>query len=462
MNIFKNNWVITLILFCGIAGSLVTSSAYPFILVCVFAIILNNASCIPIILTTPVIDGFLNLNLETPIPVETFVMILLTPIIIWICLIKHPVLYRKALKIYIAFCLLIVLGTVVAIIQRFYSINLDDVLQRNLINFFRILFCIALTYFFITLKIKGFLQGLKIVLLLAPWLLIVTVVYYLKTGTQIGINAAYLGVEDIKHGEFSAIIVAFSVFVFYNIYNDKSWIKKALNIIAAILTGYFIFQTGSKNGLLGLAFVIVFASYYFFIKGKPLRFAGIVILLVIIVSVVISKAINTPTIERLLLAEKGSGIDINQLTTGRAKFWTAGINAFLSPQGLLGYGSTPLASRWVTGTSAGTSEENVLHNTPLEFALQLGIFGLILYCILVFTISKYFLLFWNAIKKYRLQTVVLIPFLCFFSITISGLFLSWQWQSYWWYQTALIFAIVKLFAVHNKNIFDNSNLSALR
>jgi O-antigen ligase len=396
-------------------------------------------------MSTPIIEGFLNLNLETPIPVETLVMILLTPIIIWRCILKGPVLYGKALKIYLAFCLLIIIGTYVALAQRFYTINADTVLANNFINFFRILFCIGLTYFFVSLKRKGLLQAFKIVLQLAPWLLIITTLYYLRTSTKIGANAGYLAIGDIKHGEFSAIIVAFSVFGFYNIYTEKNWLKKSLNIVAIILMGYLIFQLGSKNGLLGLALVIIFTSYYFFIKGKPFRFAAIVLLMIAVVSIVIANAIDTPTIQRLLLAQTSQGIDVNKLTTGRAEYWSAGVSTFFSPQGFLGYGSSSLASRWVTGSSAGAVEENVLHNTPLEFAIQLGIFGLVVYIIVVSTMMKNFLILWRVVKTYNLSTILLIPFLCFFSVTISGLFLSWQWQSYWWYQIALIFAIIKLF-----------------
>jgi hypothetical protein len=450
MNTFKNGWFIGLILFLGGFISLVISSAYPFVIASLFAMVLNNVSCIAIILITPIVEGFLNLNLETPIPVETLIMSLLSPIILWNCILKAPVLYKRVVRIYTAFCVIIILGTYVVLVQRFYLIKSDEILQDNLIILCRILFCILLSYFFVSLKSKGVLEGFKIVQQLAPWLILLTTVYYLANGTQKGQNTIYLVIGNIKHGEFSAVMVAFSLYVFYNIYTEKSWVKKLLNIISVISMGYLIFQLGSKNGLLSLMLVIIFSSYYFFIKGKPLRFLVISALLFGTVYFVLNSAANTPTMQRLLAAETSQGINVNTLTTNRYGLWVAGVHAFFSLQGIIGYGSSPLASRWITGTSPDANKENVLHNTPLEFAIQFGILGLALYGYLVFTITKYFLLFWKTVKKQRIITPLLIPFLCFFSVAISGMFLSWQWQSYWWYQIALIFAIVKLFFVQNK------------
>ncbi|HEX5150803.1 MAG TPA: O-antigen ligase family protein [Parafilimonas sp.] len=389
-------------------------------------------------------------------------MILLTPVIIWNCIIKAPVLYGQALKIYFAFCLIILLGTYVALVQRFYSINPGTILQNNLINLARISFCISLSYFFAGLNKKGLLQGFKILLQLAPWLLLMVIIYYLRNSHVSGRHSNYLVVGDIKHGEFSAVMVAFSLFAFYNVYNEKNWVKKLPNIISILLMGYLIFQMGSKNGLLGLALVVIFSSYYFFIKGRPLRFAAIVILLTGIFYFIINKAVNTPTMQRLLAAETTQGININTLTTKRYGLWVAGVKAFFSPQSVIGYGSSSLASRWITGISPDAPEDNVLHNTPLEFAIQFGIPGLLLYSFLVFTVVKYFLFFWRLVKKNQLSPILLLPFLCFFSIAVSGMFLSWQWESYWWYQTALIFAIIKLFIAPEKAHKQRLNITNAR
>jgi hypothetical protein len=445
MNIFKQIWFIDFVLFCGVLASFVTSSAYPFVLASLLAIVLNNTSCIAIVLITPVLEGFLNLDLEVPVPVETLIMALLAPIIIWNCILKAPVLYNKALKTYVGVCLIIILGTFVALEQRYYAVNPDTILLNNLINLLRILFCVALSYFLVTLNKKGLMQGFKILQQLAPWLIILITGYYLINGEQKGPNTTYLIVGNVKHGEFSGAIVAFSVFAFFNIYNEKTWLKKLLNIISIVFLGYLIFQLGSKNGLISLVFVIVLSSYYFFIKGKPLRFVAIIIFLSAIFYFVYKQAIDTPTMQRLTAAQTSEGIDVNTLTTQRYGYWIAGINAFLSPQCVIGYGSTPLASRWITGSSADVAEENVFHNTPLEFAIQFGIFGLALYCIIVYSVLKFFILFWKMVRRNKISTVVIVPFLCFFSLTMSGMFLSWQWESYWWYQTAIIFAIAKLF-----------------
>lgn len=457
----KKPLLIATLLFVAVMVSFVISSPYPFILVSAMLAFAFPISCLPIVLITPVVEGYLNLNSTSEFPVEIFIVILLFPVILWNSILKRPVLPRKGLLFFIGFCLIIILGSYVASVQTYYHISSDDIILNNLILFSRIVFCLCLSYFLVSLKQKGLSDGLQIVAKLSPWLMAALVIYFIAKGQQKGNVYGYINVENIKHGSFSATVVAFSVFIFYNIFKGKKWWVKILNVGVLFLMGYMIFQMGSKNGLVTLIFMIGLCVIYFFVRGNSIRFFAISFVIIIGSSFVLANVMDTPVIQRILKANTSSGVDLNTLSTGRTGLWASGIRAFFSEGGIMGYGSSSLASKWVSGASSSNGESNVFHNTPLEFAVQYGILGLLLYIGLVYTLIRYFLMAYRYTKVNAMPVLFLIPFLCCFSLLFSGQFLSWQWDSYWWYQISAIFAIVKLFGLKNirTKVFEKINYS---
>lgn len=449
MNFLRKPKVIAAILFLGVMLSLVISSPYPFILTSGLLAVAYPVSCFPIVLITPVVEGYLNLDALTPIPVEIFVVFLLFPVLLWNSIVKRPVLPNKGLLFFIGFCLLIVIGTYVAVVQTYYRVTFGDIIFSNIILLLRIIFCLTLSYFFVSLKREGLAKGLEIITMLAPWLMAAIVFYFVIKGQKKGNLYGYINVQNIKHGSFSATIVAFSVFIFYNVFKRKKWWTKALNIGVLLLMSYMIFQMGSKNGLVTLIFMTGLCVIYFFVKGNAVRFFTITFVVVASALLMVANLMDTPVVQRILKADTSNGVDLNTLTTGRTGLWIAGINAFFSEGGIMGYGSTNLASRWISGSSSSASEANVFHNTPLEFAIQYGVFGLLLYIGLVYTLIRYFLRAYKYTKLQQIPVVYLTPFICCFSLLFSGQFLSWQWYSYWWYQVAIIFAIVKFFGLQS-------------
>ncbi len=455
MDLFKKPLLISVLLFAGVASSLLLSSPLPFILSCLITILINPISCLPIVFLIPVIDSILNLNAVIEFPIESIIIGLLLPIILWNILLTSPKLIPSAKKFFRLFLLLIVFGTVMALIQTYYRIDVAKIIQSNAVNFLRIVFCLSLSYFLVGMKIERLLNGFKICAQMAPWIMIVVVYYYITHGEVKGFKYSYINLGEIRHGSFSGALVAYSSLLFYNIYESSKKYFKLLNAIALAFLGYLIFIMGSKNGLGTLIFMIGMTSIFFFIKGKTNRFIGLFGSAIVVLSLTISSLADLPTISRLLRANTSSGIDLNTLTTGRLGLWAAGIDGIFSWQGFLGYGGTPLASRYVTGISQFVKEDNVLHNTPMEFVLHYGIFGFILYFSLIFAIYKCFKYFYRKSKNEELPAILLVPFLCFFSLTLSSMALSWQWYSYWWYQVAIIFAMATLFGYSNqkKTIF---------
>lgn len=446
MDLSRKPLLTATLLFFGVGVSFYVLSPYPFAAICLILLILNPISCLPIIIIVPVIESILNLNEKNAIPVGTLMAGLLIPIMVWNILLTSPKLFSKAKKIFYLFLFLIVYGTAIALLQDYYKIDSNAIIQRNLINLLRLAFCFTIAYFLSGMTREKLLNGFKICVQMAPFIMILVVYYYIANGHQKGFKYAYLNLGTIGHGSFSGTLVAYSTLLFYNVYYTKKKYFKLLNLIALAYFAYLIFLMGSKNGLLSFVFMLAVTTVFFFIKGKSRRFMGMLALVVIAVSLSFSTISELPTSRRLMRAKTSTGVDVNTLTTGRADLWKGGIKGILSYQGLVGYGSTPLASLYITRISL-KDKNNVLHNTPMEFTLQYGVFGLMAYIVLLYTIFRYFKYIYRKTKLRRLPPILLVPFLSFFSLTLSSMFLSWEWNPYWWYQIAIIFAIVQVFAL---------------
>ena len=141
---------------------------------------------------------------------------------------------------------------------------------------------------------------------------------------------------------------------------------------------------------------------------------------------------------------------LDDYSTGRTSLWKAGLQGFLE-RPLTGHGGHFIISRQYAERTVGI--DNVIHNSFLETIFQYGIVGLFLYVYVHLTILFGFFKIKKRIntRPMELDGVFLVPFLTYFTLLFSTLFVSWMWRTVLWYHTSLILAILTLNDIWLKN-----------
>ena len=168
-------------------------------------------------------------------------------------------------------------------------------------------------------------------------------------------------------------------------YIDKknSLIIKGLLIIEIALSFYFVAQSGSRSGLLCIAFVVLGYTVWMLrleIKKKPLYAVMGIVLFILLVSFAI-KMIPANTFYRFT-----NGSDVESLG-GRTRIWENLMSVLFShPLGMIfgmGQGSAPFYSGF----------DRVAHNTFMDILFENGLVGLFFYLYFFFIAMK------SALKK---------------------------------------------------------------
>jgi O-antigen ligase len=254
----------------------------------------------------------------------------------------------------------------------------------------------------------------------------------------------YLNFGDTRHGTFTATLVALSAYVFFRLVAKGNGIwSRVLAGLSLALALWIVLSAGSRNGL--LSFGIMIALSVLVLRGTQLGIKRILLLAFgsLVVVVLLGSFWNHPTVVgvRGILQDENS---INEISTGRTKLWLTGIQGFLE-RPLTGQGGDPSLSRNFALTRVGM--DNVAHNTIVEMLLQYGLLGLTMYVFLQSLIIRTYFSLKRVIYTDPMEEdgVFLIPFLSYFSLLFSSLFVSWLWSSMVWYHVSLLLAILTLY-----------------
>lgn len=179
--------------------------------------------------------------------------------------------------------------------------------------------------------------------------------------------------------------LAFGVIYALGILTTKNKIsKKFLASAELILYFYLVLISGSRGGL--LAIVLAAIMYLLTCGDKKTKYLGRKIVLVAFVAVLITVMIEyLPDSLRLRFSFENVMEDGG---SGRTNLWEQAVDLFLNGnifRQLWGFGTATIA--WCFARY-GYSEINVAHNMFIETLAELGIVGLILYSLAIFSFIK--------------------------------------------------------------------------
>ena len=422
--------------------SLMSLYAPVLVLVAISAILIDRAFLGPLMFTLPLIEG--GFLIPFPIAPETLVLLFISPIVTMDVIFTEKNglnVDKRTVQFYVGNLALAVFGTFTAI----YNLEIgrgsaSDIIARNIVIVLQIVFFLFLYINFCKMGVASIRRGLLMLQYMAPVFILGIYAYLMVHGVHWGWEA-YLNFGTTAHGSWTATFVGYSAYVFFDLTKRGTlWSKIFPAAVIAVMT-WIVIATTSRNGVISVI-IMLFLSFFGF-RGWKFSFSrwGVVALFIIGLGTFIIDGWNKEFI--LGIRQSMNADSIEEYSTGRMSLWKAGLQGFLE-RPLTGQGGHFIISRQYAERTVGV--DNVIHNSFLETIFQYGIVGLFLYIYVNLTILSGFFKVRKRIdtKPMELDGVFLVPFLTYFTLLFSTLFVSWMWRTVIWYHTSLILAILTL------------------
>jgi len=266
-----------------------------------------------------------------------------------------------------------------------------------------------------------------------PYLDMIVSLYLVVRGNA-GNKFGSLHFGDAHHGDFTANICAFGVYLYIAFFEkNKTFIYKGIVGIGLLGMIYIIMQMASRNGLLCFGLITVITLYLIFYKTS-LAFKTIAVVTgIFLLATAVYLLKDTPTIQRFVYQTEVEG------GGDRVYYWASGVEA-IAQEPFLGFGGDESSSLYAVAKYAPEVEDHIMHNTFLECAVEYGLFGLAFYLVFVGTIISW------GYKNFKYATssdnfILAAPGISYFIAIFAGLFISRLWESTLWYNMALVFAV---------------------
>jgi O-antigen ligase len=420
------------------------------VLVALIAVLIDRAFLVPLIFTLPVIEG--GYLAPFPVPPETFTIFFISPIVaLDVIFTDRNTLNvdKRTVQFYLGNLAVAVFGTFTAIYSlEFGRSSASVIMGANIVVVLQINFFLFLYMNFCKMGVASIRRGLLILQYMAAPFIFGIYVYLMVHGISWGWEG-YLNFGTTPHGTWTATLVGFSAYVFFNLMKKGGdWWNRIIPAAAVGLTTWIVVETTSRNGIISV--VIMFFLSFFLFRGLKFSFQRAAITLGVIVALtflVIGSWDKDPVVG---IRESFNTESLDDFSTGRTSLWKAGLQGFLE-RPLTGQGGHFQISRQYAERTVGL--DNVIHNSFLETLFQYGVVGLFLYVYVQLTIFFGFFKIRKMIsaKPMELDGVFLVPFLTYFTLLFSMIFVSWMWKTIVWDHTSLILAILTLNDLWLKN-----------
>ena len=419
------------------------------VLVAVAAILIDRAFLVPLMFTIPVIEG--GYLIPFPIAPETLVMLFISPVVALDVIFTEKTslnVDKRTVQFYLGNLAVAVFGTFTAIYNlEFGRGSASDIIARNIVIVLQINFFLFLYMNFCKMGVASIRRGLLMLQYMAPVFILGIYAYLMVHGVYWGWEA-YLNFGSTAHGSWTATLVGYSAYVFFDLTKRGRWWSKFFPAAVIAVMTWIVVATTSRNGIISVI-IMSFLAFFSF-RGSKFSFprAGVTALLIIGLGIFIIDGWNKDFI--LGIRQSMNAESLDEYSTGRTSLWKAGLQGFLE-RPLTGHGGHFIISRQYAERTVGI--DNVIHNSFLETIFQYGIVGLFLYVYVHLTILFGFFKIKKRIntRPMELDGVFLVPFLTYFTLLFSTLFVSWMWRTVLWYHTSLILAILTLNDIWLKN-----------
>jgi len=424
----------------AIGVPLFLGSTPALIAACIPFVLMNRDFLIPTLFLIPTIEGGFTDNF--PIPTETLILIFIAPIIGSDLFFKGLKAEKRMVHFFLGYTAMILFGTAIALSNIYGDIPAANIVVNNITNLAQIAFFFLIYAFFVQRGVSGIRNSLEIMKnIVVPFLFIMFLYMNLKGVTQ-GYQE-YLNFGDSRHGTFTASLVGVSAYAMLMLFQPgNKAIYRLGAAVALLMVLWIILNSGSRNGL--FSFLLIGFLFYSVYVGLRLNLRNFGVLFGFLAGISLFIFFNQDNpVFRRLGGLGGETRDLEEVSSGRNELWAGGILGFLE-RPLTGQGGDPSLTRRYSRDHSG--HDSVIHNTAIEMAIQYGLIGLFMY----FLIQRRVWLNYRSIRK-RIKAgalgdygLFLVPFLAYFSLVFSSLFVSWLWSSLLWYHLCLTGAIGSL------------------
>ena len=201
-------------------------SLYPPALVVVaLACTIDRAFLVPLMFTIPALRGCYLF----PVPTETFAMFFIGPLVAMDVIFTDSKsnVDRRTVQFYLGNLAVAIFGTFTAIYNlEFGRGSASDIVARNIVIVHQINFFLFLYMNFCKMGIAAIRRGLLMLQYMAPLFILGVYVYLMVHGVSWGWEG-YLNFGSTAHGTWSATLVGYSAYVFFDLLKkgDYFWSK---------------------------------------------------------------------------------------------------------------------------------------------------------------------------------------------------------------------------------------------
>jgi len=334
----------------------------------------------------------------------------------------------SALNIFRLFILLII-ASLLSLLLNVYNYKSNYILGYSTIFLFKLILLSLIFQIFIYYPLE---QGKreKLISLCIVLSLFQLPVALIQNSVAEGINSPlYTEVIGtfVRHHSLFAMMMLFALFFsIYRILNNIGKINKIVNFLFAIIFLYLIILSRARSVLFGILFsgaIYFLFSFFKYERKYSLYSIAIIICIIIAYKITPLESIIIETVQ----SEKTNSLDISSFS--RLLVWQETIHHFITVglvQKIFGTGIGTFRTIPFRIVIWGTDKSlDGAHNNYLHVLSDIGIFGLIVFCMLFFVILKE--LYHNSSDNLLSK--------CYFYLTIA-LLASGMTQETFWFQYA--------------------------
>jgi len=225
--------------------------------------------------------------------------------------------------------------------------------------------------------------------------------------------------------DFGIIIGALLVFPLYMLFNVKNPFIKCILFFSICISFFSVFNSMSKMGIIVSNFSFLI---YFILIEKSYKNKFKILTVGVLIMLILFNFINFSAIEYRFIYK-----NITDFTSNRSLLWIGAVSAILEKP-IFGYGAATYVHKYYLSRVTGL--DLTVHNLFLQFLLEYGLIGLILFFLLIY--RTFFII---KINKLLSNKLFILPFVSLCALLFGGMSLTWAFKDIIWYFIVLSLAV---------------------
>ncbi|MFZ5759496.1 MAG: O-antigen ligase family protein [Thermodesulfobacteriota bacterium] len=254
------------------------------------------------------------------------------------------------------------------------------------------------------------------------------------------------GPSDANSSNEFAVVLAATIPLLLPFILKGNKFEKIFGIISIIILLHTFILCASRGAFVSLVFACLY-TYFFLASAKMKKVLLIMAFMFAPIFLVMSNADFRSRMATIWEYEEKSEVSLNELSSGRVETWIAGLNMIKDhPMGVGPDGFRALSRFYINEASLTQNNKydypvKAAHNSYLQVAVEQGLFGLFVYCIICF--GSLYAMFKKAHHLRKIDdnsffgAMVVAVNMSLFAVIAGGMFGAQVYFEFFWWVIAL-------------------------